>query len=80
MIDFLLRPDVRLWSIVVITFCCVLVVGIMLGRAFWHLWRDHELYKQAERDLEARRIYEAAHRIPRPMSEKASQGFTRRVS
>lgn len=69
--------EFALWGIVLFSVCCVLAIVVVLGRAGWRLWRDHEIYKRVERDLEARRIYEAAHRIPKPFSEPASQGFDR---
>lgn len=57
-------------------------VGSLLILAIYVVWLAHEERKEDKRQAEAqrRRILAAAHRIPRPFSEKASQGFDRRVS
>lgn len=43
-------------------------------KAVWCLWLEHEVEKDAERH---RRYLEVIHRTPKPMSERASQGFHR---
>ena len=61
---------VILWSIVLLCVCCVGAIVVEGFRA----WRRH-VEHQAER--QRRRHLEVIHRTPRPMSERASQGFTR---
>lgn len=55
----------------------VVAVG-MIGRRVFRVWRDFEIRKQVDREAEQRRMLEVAHRFPRPMSERASQGFEKR--
>lgn len=54
--------------------------ALVIGRWIYRAWLRHEDNKQERKQLE-HLIYQqrlmAAHRVPRPMSEKASQGFSR---
>jgi hypothetical protein len=40
---------------------------------FFRHWRDREVAKAMQRQ----QVLAAAHRLPRPMNERASQGFSR---
>lgn len=59
------------------TVIAITIVAALLAGAFYGVWKAHEEAK-AERARDQRRMLEAAHRTPRPFSEKAAQGFHRR--
>jgi hypothetical protein len=68
-------PSLWLFGVLIWCSCAIVVAGI------WWIVLRHETRKaQAElAAIQRLHLLSAAHRIPRPMSEAASQGFQQRI-
>ena len=70
----LLTPSVVLGCLAGLAF--LLSMALLLA-VVYQCWRDNEEAK-AEAAADYQRALESAHRLPRPMSEPAPQGFRRK--